>query len=165
MDEDGAFEDEAFEDGAFEDASTSPARQPVSTTDAAVAARLETRYGGRRSQRRGLIITLVTAAVLVAGGAGVVWMSGILTPAKNVSGEGVGTVTGERSTRLDWELTAPTGHSVECAVDAQDSNHIIVGWVLVKVPASRSSVGQRLSTEIRTTRPAVEAEVSTCWLR
>lgn len=152
------------EDEAFEDASSSPVGQRQAPIDAAVVARLEGRYGGRRIHRRGVIITLSVSVLSVIAAVAAITMSGLLTPAKNVSGEGVSTVTGQHSTSLGWELIAPAGHAASCAVDAQDSDHIIVGWVIVKVPASNSSVGQRLSTVIRTTRPAVEAEVSTCWL-
>lgn len=148
-----------------EDEDGAEGSQPrAQTLDPVVAARLEGRYGGGRRRRRGLVIAVVTAVALVLGGVGVVIMSGVLTPAKNVSGEAVNTMPGARSTAMDWQLSAPTGHAIRCALDAQDVDHIMVGWVVVDVPAS-ADPNRRLHTVIRTTRPAVTAEVSSCWLR
>ena len=64
---------------------------------------------------------------------------------------------------LGFQITAPRGAAVACALEAQDEEHGVVGWRVVELPAS--DLHARAFREvIPTTAPATTGFVNSCWV-
>ncbi|SDH04143.1 DUF4307 domain-containing protein [Microbacterium pygmaeum] len=123
---------------------------------------LDERYGRTRSPRRRwtLGIIIAVAAVLVALYA---WMtvSGALDDV-HVDTTGF-EVTDERTVMLSFQITAPTGRSVACVLEAQDEEHGVVGWKVLEIPASAVHA-QAFRESIPTVSAATTGLVNACWV-
>ncbi|SMH34130.1 protein of unknown function [Rathayibacter oskolensis] len=72
-------------------------------------------------------------------------------------------VVDDRTVEVSFDLTAPTGTEVACAVQALNEQSAVVGWLVVEYPASTERF--RSSTEtVRTTELATTGLISSCWL-
>ncbi|WP_181408911.1 DUF4307 domain-containing protein [Schumannella soli] len=160
------------EQGAAADTSATRTSTPSApATDAsarpaspAFAAALDARYGrspNRRTNRRILaIVGGVVLAVLVVSW--VLW-TGILGAKAQLEATDLGHDTTATETTVRWSLTAPVNTEVSCAVEAQNDNHGIVGWKIVRLPASDQQVRQ-FSETVRTSERAVTGLINRCWL-
>ncbi|MGZ8476348.1 MAG: DUF4307 domain-containing protein [Candidatus Limnocylindria bacterium] len=123
---------------------------------------LDERYGRTGSPRRrwALGIAAAIAAVLVGLFA---WMI-VAGTLDDVGIETTGfTVEDPRTVTLAFQLTAPEGRSVACALEAQDEDHGIVGWRIVEYPASELRARAFRET-IPTTAEATTGLVNNCWV-
>lgn len=123
---------------------------------------LDERYGRVRSPRRrwAIGVAIATGAAVVALFA---WfaVSGALD---SVDADTTGfEIVDDHSVTLTFQVTAPAGRSVACAIEAQDEQHGVVGWRVVEYPATE--VHARAFREvIPTTAEATTGFVNSCWV-
>lgn len=123
---------------------------------------LDERYGRRRSPaRRWLIGGAVALAVGVVGLFGWFTVQGSLdsVDSDTTSFE----VADEHSVTLGFQITAPPGAAVACAIEAQDQEHGVVGWRVVELPASELHA-RAFRERIPTTALATTGFVNSCWV-
>jgi hypothetical protein len=125
---------------------------------------LDERYGRRRRTLGARIATWVVVGVLAAGAVGVVSWLAFANTSSSVDADAIGyTVVDARTVSLRFQVTAPVGSEVVCALEADDEDHGIVGWQIVRYPAS-SSHSEARSETIRTVGEATTGLVNSCWL-
>lgn len=122
---------------------------------------LDERYGRRRSPARRWIMALgllVALAVIALFGWWTVQGALRAVDSDTTSFE----VADEHSVTLGFQITAPPGAAVACAIEAQDEEHGVVGWRVVEIPAS--DLHARAFREvIPTTALATTGFVNSCW--
>lgn len=64
---------------------------------------------------------------------------------------------------VDINLTAKPGLEVACAIEVQNSQHLIVGWDVVVFPAAQEHT-RHLTVQLRTTQPLDLVLVNQCWI-
>ena len=123
---------------------------------------LDERYGRTSSPARRWTIGIfsVIAAILVGLFA---WMT-ISSTLDDVGVDTTGfTVQDQRTVELAFQITAPTGRTVACALEAQDEDHGVVGWKIVEY--SESDLRTRAFRElIPTTAETTTGLVNACWV-
>lgn len=123
---------------------------------------LDERYGRRRSPaRRWLIGGGIALAVAVVALFGWFTVRGAMddVDADTTSFE----VADAHSVTLGFQISAPPGAAVACAIEAQDVDHGVVGWRIVELPAS--DLHARAFREvIPTTALATTGFVTSCWV-
>jgi hypothetical protein len=125
---------------------------------------LDERYGRRRRSTRGRVLTWALATVLVGGAVAAVAWFAFANSSSSVDSADVGfTVDGPRSVSLRFQLTAPVGSTVSCALEADDEEHGIVGWKIVTYEASESHTVVRTEV-IPTVGEATTGLVNSCWV-
>ena len=126
---------------------------------------LDTRYGrtaDRRARTRMLAIA-AAAAVAVVVVAWVVW-AGLFSPAASLETKDIGFVElSETSVEVKWQLTAPAGAPVSCAVKAISEKHAVIGWKIVDVEPS-PRITRTLSEVLRTSEKPNGGLIFRCWL-
>jgi hypothetical protein len=126
---------------------------------------LDSRYGrtaGHRRRQKAIawVAGALIAAVFVAW---VVWVAFDGTSA-TVEARDVGhLVVDDRTVRVDYEVSMPPGTAAQCAVEAQNDTHAIVGWKIVDIDASERFT-RAFSTTVITTETAVTGLIYQCWL-
>ncbi|AZZ49272.1 DUF4307 domain-containing protein [Rathayibacter rathayi] len=126
---------------------------------------LATRYGRTSSTRRnnrwlfgGVALTFV--AVFAAW---VIW-AGLDGARGGVDVQDTAhQVVDDRTVSVSFDLTAPAGREVACAVQALNEQSAVVGWLVVKYPASTERFHSHTET-VRTTELANTGLISSCWL-
>ena len=123
---------------------------------------LDERYGrGRSPGRRWAIIVGATVAIVAVGLFG--WMT-FVNAASAVDADTTGfEVIDEHSVALSFQISAPLGRSVACAIEAQDEEHGVVGWRIVEYPGSDLH-SRALREVIPTTAEATTGLVNSCWV-
>jgi hypothetical protein len=123
---------------------------------------LDERYGrGRSASRRWAI--LAGSAVAVIAIALFAWMT-VANSQNAVSAETTGfEVTSGHEVSLRFQVSAPAGRSIACALEAQDEQHGVVGWRVVEYPASEVHV-RAFRESIPTTAEATTGLVNACWV-
>lgn len=123
---------------------------------------LDQRYGRTRSPRRRWAIGAAAAV-----GAIVVGLFLWTTVSSSLDAVDVDTtgfeIVDEHSVVLSFQVTAPVGRAVACAIEAQDEEHGVVGWRVVELPASQEHA-QAFRETIPTTAPATTGFVNSCWV-
>ena len=123
---------------------------------------LDERYGRTSSPRRRW-----TIGVLAAIGAIVVGLFAWMTVANTLDEVGVEatgfTVHDARTITVDFQLSAPAGRSVACALEAQDEDHGVVGWKIVEYPPSDLHT-RAFHETVPTTAGATTGLVNSCWV-
>jgi len=123
---------------------------------------LDERYGRRRSPARRWI---VGAGIVVA--VGIVALFGWFTVRGSLNAVDSDTtsfaIVDEHSVTLGFQITAPPGAPVACAIEAQDEEHGVVGWRVVEIPASELHA-RAFREAIPTTALATTGFVSSCWV-
>ncbi|WP_426320345.1 DUF4307 domain-containing protein [Microbacterium sp. E-13] len=123
---------------------------------------LDERYGRRSSPARRWIIAAGLVVVLAVVGLFAWWtVQGSL---RSVDSDTTSfEVADEHSVTLGFQITAPPGSAVVCAIEAQDEEHGVVGWRVVEIPAS--DLHARAFREvIPTTALATTGFVNSCWM-
>lgn len=123
---------------------------------------LDERYGRRRSARSrwiaGVLIAVAAALVALFG-----WMT-VQGALDDVAAETTGfSIDDERTVTLRFQITVPLGRSVACALEAQDEEHGIVGWLVVEYEASTQHTRAFRET-IPTLAEATTGLVNSCWV-
>ena len=126
---------------------------------------LDERYGrtvgGERRTRRILIAGAITLAAILT--AGVVW-GGLSGTSATLETRELGYADAtDTSITVQWEVSAPPGTAVECALQALNSSFGIVGWTIVEIPPSTDRT-RAFAQTVRTSEPAVTGLPYRCWL-
>lgn len=127
------------------------------------ASSLEQRYGRSRQRRVDRRVGLALGAVLLALIGGVLvfgrWWESSDLEFTVVHYE----VVDDRTVTLDFDVTAPSGAPVACAIEALSPSFSTVGWRVLELP--ESAVRTRSFTEtILTTYRATTGRVHSCWI-
>jgi len=72
-------------------------------------------------------------------------------------------LTDAHSVTVDFQLTLPPGAAVSCVVEAQDTEHGVVGWKVVSYPADDAH-SRRFSEQVATVAEATTGLVPSCWI-
>ncbi|MRH28661.1 DUF4307 domain-containing protein [Microbacterium sp. SYP-A9085] len=124
---------------------------------------LDERYGRTRSLRSRVTAGVAIGAV-AAGAVGFMVWSSFASSADAVDAVATGyQVVDARTVRLDFQLTAPVGSAIVCVLEADDTDHGVVGWKVVSLPASTSHTHAYAET-IPTVGEATTGLVNTCWV-
>lgn len=123
---------------------------------------LDERYGRTRSaSRRWAILAGVSVAVIAVGL--FAWMT-VANSMNAVSAETTGfEVVDGHTVSLRFQVSAPAGRSIACALEAQDEEHGVVGWRIVEYPGSEMHV-RAFHEQIPTTAEATTGLVNACWV-
>jgi len=124
---------------------------------------LDDRYGRTRSPRR-RIVGWSIVAVLALGAIGYLGYATFVSSAASVTATDTGfTVTDDKSVTASFQITAPVGEPVACALEARDEDHGTVGWRVVQYPAS-DDASRAFSETIPTLSLATTGFVNACWV-
>ncbi len=124
---------------------------------------LDDRYGRTRSPRR-RIVGWSIVAVLALGAIGYLGYTTFASSAASVTATDTGfTVTDDKSVTASFQITAPVGKPVACALEARDEDHGTVGWRVVQYPAS-DDASRAFSETIPTLSLATPGFVNACWV-
>lgn len=129
------------------------------------ASALDSRYGRTpdRRPRARLVAWIAGAAVVAVVIAWVVW-AGRFSPDAALEARDSGfEVVAENEIEVRWQLTAPAGSEVSCAIKAISEKKATVGWRVVEVPPSEHAV-RTVSERLITTEPADGGLLYRCWL-
>ena len=93
------------------------------------------------------------------------------TALRNLARAGVTTYVGHdaaqlgdaRTVVIDFQVTAPAGRDVACALEALDADHGVVGWRIVQLPAS-DQPARAFRESIPTVALATTGLVNACWV-
>lgn len=123
---------------------------------------LDQRYGRgtKRSRRFWSVFASIAigAAVLVAA-----WYA-FGTPSNTISATNTGyELVDEHTASVAFQVTAPAGSAFACVLEAQDTEHGIVGWKIVEYPATDEH-SRAFVEEIPLTAEATTGLVNGCWL-
>ena len=124
---------------------------------------LDDRYGRARGSRgrRWAWIGVGVVAVAAVGYLG--WTTvAQTTDAVDIDVTGFHLVDEHRVT-VDFQVTLRQGEPVTCIIEAQDTEHGIVGWRVVEYPADPAHT-RRFSETVRTTAEATTGLVPSCWI-
>jgi len=124
---------------------------------------LDDRYGRTRSPRR-RIVGWSIVAVLALGAIGYLGYTTFASSAASVTATDTGfAVTDDKSVTASFQITAPVGEPVACALEARDEDHGTVGWRVVQYPAS-DDASRAFSETIPTLSLATTGFVNACWV-
>lgn len=108
-------------------------------------------------------------ALLGAGGVGIVlvawlWWAGLAQPTAQFETRDLGyQMVSESEIIVQFEVSAPPGLSLQCAVQALNAQYGIVGWKIVDIP--EATVRTRVFDQpLRTSEPAVTGLLYECWV-
>ncbi|KEP75449.1 transcriptional regulator [Microbacterium sp. SUBG005] len=126
-------------------------------------AQLDDRYGRTRSPRR-RIVGWSIVGVLALGAIGFLGWTTVSNSVNSVTATDTGyTVVDDRTVTSTFQITAPTGRPVACALEARDEEHGTVGWRVVEYPASEEHT-RAFTEEIPTLSLATTGFVNACWV-
>lgn len=137
--------------------------EPLTDTPDDAAILLDDRYG--RSRQRGIdrrvgwvlagAALLTGLAVLLFGG----WHTSSTLEFRDLSYE----VIDAAHVTVDFEVTAPRGSEVACAVEALSPSFATVGWRILELPTSDQRT-RRFSETLVTSYEATTGALRSCWL-
>ena len=123
---------------------------------------LDERYGRRGSTRRtriagGIVIAIVAAVVI--------WFSWatVANPDNGVNADGTAFHLTERAATVEFQLTAPIGATVACAIEALDEEYGVVGFKVVEYEASDTHT-RAFSETVPLVAEATTGLVNACWV-
>jgi hypothetical protein len=126
---------------------------------------LAERYGRTPSTRRRnrLLYTALAVAVGIVVVAWVLW-AGLDQAGGTIDAEDTGHhIIDDRTVSISYQVSMPVGSTASCALQVQNEAHGIIGWLIVKIPASRLYTTTHTNT-VRTAEPAVTGLIYRCWL-
>lgn len=123
---------------------------------------LDERYGRTRSRApRWLIVAGTAVAAAVVVGAGWMTVAGALDDV-DVRTTGFQLVD-DSSVRIDFQVSAPAGREVACALEAQDADHGVVGWKVIELTET-DGTPRAFQETIPTVSEATTGLVNSCWV-
>lgn len=138
------------------------------TTDSSTGSstdHLADRYGrtpGRHRRDRviGWVLGIGIALVFVVW---VVWVAfdgtGATIEARDIGHK----IVDDRTVSVTFEVSMPPGSASQCALEAQNQSHAIVGWKVIELDAS-DTYTRTFTTTVRTTEMSVTGLIKRCWL-
>jgi hypothetical protein len=131
-------------------------------TSPETTALLDDRYG--RTAPRTRLLRWIVLGVLAAALVGYLAWS---TVARSVDAVDIDTTgfhsVDDHSITVDFQVTLRGGEPLVCALEAQDTEHGIVGWRVVEYPADPAHT-RRFSETIPTTALATTGLATSCWI-
>lgn len=128
-----------------------------------VQAELDDRYGRRPAARRRRAGWILTGVLAVAA----VGYLGWTTVAQSIDAVDVDTTAfrldDAHSVTIDFQVTLTRGAAVTCAIEAQDTEHGVVGWRVVSYPADDAHTRSFTET-IPTVAEATTGLATSCWI-
>ncbi|MFS0794316.1 DUF4307 domain-containing protein [Microbacterium sp. 1P10AE] len=124
---------------------------------------LDDRYGCTRSPRRRIALWSIVGVVALGLTVALGWTTVANSLASVTSTDTGFTVTDAEHVSISFQITAPVGQPVACAIEAQDEDHGTVGWRVVEYPASDDHT-RAFSEEIPTLALATTGFVNSCWV-
>lgn len=121
---------------------------------------LDERYGRRAPRRWIAVLGGATAVAIVA--VGLWWMRGSTIESVDTNDLGY-VVVDDHAVELRFAVTAPRGREVHCALEALDEEFGIVGWKIIRLPASDEHT-RGFTERIPTVALATTGLVNTCWV-
>ena len=132
------------------------------TTPRSTQQMLDERYGRTRSGPGRWATAVVAAIVLLAVGA-FAWMT-VSNSLDAVDADATGfQVVDSRTVVVEFQVSAPAGSAVACALEAQDVEHGVVGWKVVEIAAGEARARAFRET-IPTVGEATTGFVNSCWV-
>lgn len=122
---------------------------------------LDARYG-RTSSRRSRVIVGLLVALLALGGGAIAW-SIVAASLDDIEAETIGYVEGDGEVTVRFSMSGPAEVPIACAIEAQDSSHGVVGFMITEYPAS-SQTYQEHTVAVPLTAPATTGFVKSCWV-
>lgn len=124
---------------------------------------LDKRYGRDHAGQSRIIAWAVGGGIAVA----VVLLFAWMTLSDSANGVEVDStslsVDNPREMTLTFQVTAPPGSTLACAIEAQDEQHAIVGWRIAKYPASDART-RAFTESVPIIAPATTGLVNSCWV-
>ena len=133
--------------------------------DAGQADLLASRYGTtpRSRTRQRLLAYTGAAGVTVVLIAWLAW-AGLAQPTAQFETRDLGyELVSEREVVVKFELSAPPGTELACAVQALNASYGIVGWQVLEIPASDERT-RVFNQPVRTSEQAVTGLLYECWV-
>ncbi|MEH3089760.1 MAG: DUF4307 domain-containing protein [Microbacterium arborescens] len=125
--------------------------------------KLDQRYG-RTRERRSRRLAVGAAAVLGAGVLGLVAWTTVAGAIDSVDTDATGfSVTDEHSVVVSFQVSGASGRPLACALEAQDTEHGVVGWRVVEYPADEG-LTRAFTETIPTVALATNGLVTSCWI-
>ena len=125
--------------------------------------RLANRYGAPKpglSTRTKIVLGSLAGAAAV----GAVIFMAVPSGTGTLTSKDVGfTIPDATSAVVDFNVTRPTGATVDCAVQVLSDSYAVVGWKTVRIPPSDAPTVS-LSTSVRTDSLGVTGGVNACWI-
>jgi|SRR5450830_472320 len=123
------------------------------------------RYGRTPSTKRrnrllyaGLAV--VVGVVIVAW---VIW-AGLDQAGGTIDAQDTGhRIIDDKTVSISYQVSMPVGSTASCALQVQNNAHGIVGWLIVKIPASSLYTTSHTNT-MRSSEQAVTGLIYRCWL-
>lgn len=132
--------------------------------DAATAAKLQERYGTKNNNRN---LRIIVAIAVLLGLALTVWIGfgtvqrAAQTVTSQTNGYSINPDTG--AVTIKYQASAPQGADYACALEAQDEEHGVVGWLVVVHEGSDALENAHENT-FPVIAPATTGFVNSCWL-
>lgn len=122
---------------------------------------LDDRYGRRRGGARR---TAVLAGVLISlGVAGAAWFAAASTAGAAEATTTAFSMIDQHRVEVEFQVSAPSGSSLACILEAQDEEHGIVGWKVVEYPAA-PDLSRPFRESVPTVAAATTGLVNSCWV-
>ena len=134
--------------------------------DHPAASELDARYGRTKSKKRRdrwiYIIGGITCAIVVVSW--VVW-AGLAQSGASIDAEDTAhRIIDDRTVSISYSVSMPVGSTASCALQVQNEAHAIVGWRVVKIPASSSQYTTFHTDMVRSSELGVTGLIYACWL-
>lgn len=125
--------------------------------------KLDERYGRRRERRSRRVAIVVAGTAAAAVAASVAWTT-VAGALESVDADGTGfEVLDERTVAIMFQVSGATDKPLACALEAQDTEHGVVGWRVVEYPAAGELVRSFRET-VPTVAEATTGLVTSCWI-
>ena len=125
--------------------------------------KLDQRYG-RTHERRSRRLVIGAAAVLGAGVLGLVAWTTVSGAIGAVDTDATGfSVSDEHSVVVSFQVSGASDRPLACALEAQDTEHGVVGWRVVEFPAEQG-LTRTFTETIPTVALATNGLVTSCWI-
>jgi hypothetical protein len=126
---------------------------------------LAARYGRTPGKKRRDITLLIVfgAIVAIVVVAWVIW-AGLDEANGSIDAEDAGhSIIDSRTVEISFQVSMPVGSTAECALQAQNVDHTVIGWKVVEVPASTHPTNT-YRERVTTTEKPTAGLISSCWL-
>jgi len=125
--------------------------------------KLDHRYGRTREKRSRRLVTGI-AGVLGAGVLGMVAWTTVVGAIDSVDTDATGfEVVDDHAVVVSFQVSGAAGKPLACALEAQDTEHGVVGWRVVEYPAA-DGLNRAFTETIPTVALATNGLVTSCWI-